>query len=437
MHKTCVALLVAMLLPVSWPHAQTPAAAVAAVDSNRLFGLDLYKQLVGDEPTANVFVSPLSLTMALSMVTEGARGTTRTQMNRVLHASGTGADSLAALHAGMSALFVELNAAGRGEPAGSPPAAAAGSSPTPYQLEVANALWGDEQYPFSSTYVDTIRRHYGASGIFPVNFLTAAEAARQRVNAWASEQTHGRIPVLLNTGTVNSLTRLVLTNAVYFKGKWVSPFAKRTTMPAPFHVTPTQQVESPLMRAMMTVPYVENDRFQAVSLSYAGRSAYSGDVSMIVVLPRAVDGLRAVEDALTAETLQGLLASNAAVQQVNVFLPTFTVNNGYDLNTTLKAMGMAEAFARGRADFSGISPKAIEDQLHISLVTQKTFVKVDEDGTEAAAATAVAMKGGGRPPDNPPVFRADHPFFYMIRHNPSGAILFMGRMVNPRESGKQ
>jgi len=228
------------------------------------------------------------------------------------------------------------------------------------------------------------------------------------------------------------MTRVVLTNAVYFKAFWYNQFSRNITRPEAFHITAAKDVMAPLMTSLSTFGYADDDRVQVLSMPYVGATRLARDISMVIILPKKAETLAEIERSLAPAQLDSW-AANASrqPQSVRVFIPKFTARMQADLTPLLKKLGMTDAFSGSTANFSKISSLALKDQLHISFVIHKTFINVDEDGTEAAAATAAGLAGGGRPPENPTVFRADHPFIYLIRHNPSGAILFMGRLSNP------
>ena len=249
-----------------------------------------------------------------------------------------------------------------------------------------------------------------------------AEAASRTINQWVESQTNGKIKDLIPPGSLNALTRLVLTNAVYFKGDWVQPFQKRNTQEEDFTVSAQEKVKVPLMHQQTKMGYVGEKTFQVLELPYAGR-----ELSMVVLLPKKADGLPQLEKAITVDKLSSLM-SKLNVREVNAYLPKFKLETSFGLNPTLEAMGMKRAFSR-EADFSGISSA---EALYISAVLHKAYVDVNEEGTEAAAATGVLMKGhAARRPQPVPVFRADHPFLFLIRDTREGSVLFMGRLTNP------
>ena len=383
-------------------HAQIaePAADVKtlAADSNA-FATDLYGRLAAGD--GNLFFSPYSINSALAMTYGGARGETATQMAHVLHFS-LPPDQL---HPAAGELIKSLENGGAvdGKPA--------------YELVVANALWGQKGYPYQPAFLSLLSKNYGA-GLEQVDFAQA-EQVRKQINAWVEKQTRDKIKDLIPAGSLNAQTRLVLTNAIYFKGAWADPFKKQLTKEEPFHLGGEQTVTAEMMHQQHQFPYMENDDMQAVELPYAGRK-----LSMVVLLPRKVDGLAALEKQLTPETIDRWFKELRG-QDVQLTLPKFTMTRQFELSKELEALGMTDAFS-SKADFSGISTA---EGLMISQVIHKAFVDVNEEGTEAAAATAVTIRAQAvfrRPP--PVVFRADHPFVFMIRDRDTNAILFLGRL---------
>jgi serpin B len=377
---------------------QVPAEHTARVaKDNTAFALDLYARLRSQE--GNLFYSPLSMSAALGMTYAGARGETADEMAKALHFD-LGPDRL---HPALGSLLRDLS--GQGKERG-------------YQLSVANALWPQKGYPFLPAFLDLTHKSYDA-GLEEVDFRGATEPARKKINHWVEEHTQDRIKELLKPGVLDSNTCLVLTNAIYFKGDWLSRFNKDHTREAPFHVTARDKVMVPLMSQKGHFGYLEGESFQAVEMPYVGK-----DLSMVVFLPRKVDGLADFEKLLTAERLTGWLGKLYDTE-VRVSLPRFKVTAELDLVPTLSALGMKRAFT-GQADFSGLDGSK---SLFLSAVAHKAFVDVNEEGTEAAAATAVVVAKESARAN--PVFRADHPFVFLIRDRRSGSILFLGRLVHP------
>jgi len=372
----------------------------AVVQGNNQFALDLYGHLKGT--AGNLFLSPYSISTALAMTYAGARGDTEAQMAQTLHFTLAGKR----LHAAFASLQAELDAVQEGGQV---------------LLRVANALWPQTGYPFLETFLAVIRQYYGVS-VTPVDYVGDTEGARQRINAWAEEKTEHKIKDLIGPGILDDLTRLVLANAIYFKGNWANQFEERLTEDAAFWVTPTAKVRVPIMTQKREYRYAQHGGIQILELPYVG-----DDVSMIVLLPAEIGGLAELEEAMTHETLEKW-TSHLREQEVIVFLPRFKMESSFRLDAALISMGMTDAFDVARADFSGMDGR--QQWLYIGAVIHKAFVDVNEEGTEAAAATAVVMQARSLPLP-PSTFRADHPFIFLIRDNHTGSILFMGRVVNP------
>jgi len=370
------------------------------VQGNTRFALELYEQLRSQE--GNLFFSPLSLSTALAMTYGGARGDTAAQMAEVLHFE----LEPKGLHPAFGALLDSLDVSDQPD---------AG-----YRLHIANALWLQKDYAFLPKFLKMGEGHYKA-GLEVVDFARATEAARQTINTWVEQRTENRIEELLKPGLINALTTLVLTNAIYFKGDWAAPFDKEETEDAPFTLADGKQVEVPLMQQTGQFGYLEDGDLQVLELPYGGEA-----LSMVVLLPRAHDGLPALEKSLSPKRLAGWLAKLER-EKVRVALPRFKTTSEFRLNKVLIAMGMRDAFSAA-ANFSGMDNTR---SLFIGAVVHKAFVDVNEEGTEAAAATAVVMLRAAAKP--PPVFRADHPFVFLIRDTRSGSILFLGRMIKPTE----
>jgi serpin B len=379
----------------------TETAVSPLVQSNTEFALALYNRL---RPAAgNLFFSPYSISTALAMTYAGARGETAVQMAQTLRFH----MDEAALHPAFGHLEAMLNEI---EQKGD------------IQLRVANALWPHVKYKFLPEYLALLAKYYGTS-VTAVDYAEQAEAARQAINAWVEEKTANKITNLIPAGVLNALTRLVLVNAIYFKGNWASQFDEESTSDMPFWITVDKQVETPMMRQTGEFGYADRNGMQILELPYIG-----GDLSMVVLLPDEIDGLTRLEDRLTTETLNRWTTGLQPIE-VKLFLPKFKMTFAVRLDETLKAMGMVDAFSENSANFAGMDGRA--DWLYIAAVLHKAFVEVNEEGTEAAAATAVVMAARAAPPQPPPVFRADHPFLFLIRENSTGSILFWGRVTNP------
>ncbi len=379
-------------------------AARATANSNAAFGWDLYRRIAAEE--GNVFVSPHSISVALAMVYAGAAGDTAAEMAKTLRYDVPPAQ----LHAAFNALALSLEEADK----------AASGKKEPFRLSVVNSAWAQKDHPFLQPYLETLARGYGA-GIRLVDYTKDAEGARKTINAWVSDETEKRIKDLLPRGSLDDLTRLVLANAVYFKADWEQPFDKEETRPGPFTRLDGSPVQADMMHeSELSARYAEDGDVQALELRYAG-----GRMSMLVLLPRA-GRFAAAERAMDADRVSRIIAMLAPAT-VNVTLPKFEFTRGTDLGATLKAMGMVSAFQPDTADFSGMDGTR---QLYISGVYHKAFVRVDEKGTEAAAATA-AVIGTTSAPVGVVQFAADRPFLFLIRDNETGATLFLGRVVDP------
>jgi serpin B len=383
--------------------ANDPARRLA--DANNRFALELYAEL--SAKPGNLFFSPYSIHEALSMSFAGARARTAAQMARVLRLPEP-ADATHDAYAALRQRILQDNRAGDRKL---------------YELVVANAMFGQKDYPFHEPFRRIVLERYGA-GLFPVDFVRDTEGARLQINDWVARQTSDRIQDLLARGTITDLTRLVLANAIYFKGGWESEFPSSATREQPFHLARDKTISVPMMRQQQRFGYAETDTLQALELRYSG-----GGLSMIVLLPRAIDGLAALEQTLTADALEAL-RERMNPRETEVFVPRFRFSSEFHLNDKLQALGMTDAFDPDRADLSGI---ATVERLYISAVVHKAFVDVNEEGTEAAAATGVVVGITSAPlRPQPVVFRADRPFLFLIRHNPSGTVLLLGRLLNPQ-----
>lgn len=391
--------------PVAPPAADAVAKLAAGTNA---FGFDLYQRL--RKTPGNVVMSPASLTTALSMTWGGAKGETAAQMKKVLHLDSTPDDVMKT--SGQLAQSLE-------DPS------------RPITFRIANQLFGEKAYTFEQPFMDKTKAAYGAP-LELVDFKTAPEPARVRINAWVEKETEKRIKDLIPKDAIKTDTRLVLVNAIYFLGDWATPFEKERTRPAAFFTTAKDKKDVPMMNAVGNYKGVAKDGLKVLELAYKGDS-----MSMLFVLPDKVDGLDAVEKSLDAKKLAEL-GKAVTSQHSSVSLPKFEVAPpSIALSGELQALGMQDAFSRAKADFTGIAnPANVEQRLFISEVFHKAFVKVDEKGTEAAAATAVIMAERGAAAVIEPVFqfKADHPFLFFIRDNASGLILFMGRVADPSKS---
>jgi len=367
---------------------------------NNAFALDLYTRL--SVKPGNLFLSPYSISTCLAMTYAGARAETEAQMGRVLHF----APGQAGVHASFGELQQQLTDT---------------NNLKGIQLDIANGLWMQTGDPFLPLFLKTASDDYQAA-VKQADFKTSAAAVTREINDWVAQKTQDKIKDILSPGDLDSATRLVLANAIYFKGLWDSPFKTTATSSQPFHLSSNATADAPLMHQVEEAGYTTNTGFQAVELPYSGNG-----LSMVILLPRQVDGLGQLEQQLSPAFLASTLAPMKK-QQVSIFLPRFKLQSRNVLNETLSKMGMPDAFDQAKADFSGVNGTK---SLVISIVIHKAWVEVNEEGTEAAAATIVRM-GLGSAPKPPPVFRADHPFIFLIRDTRSGTVLFIGRMADPR-----
>jgi serine protease inhibitor len=401
-HVLALVMVAFLVPPFAEANAGTPTDQV--VRGNTAFALSLYQKLSSAE--GNLFLSPFSISTALAMTFAGARGNTAREMAAALHFSMEGEE----LHSAFAGLERNLlDAGGKGG----------------VRLKVANALWPQQGYPFLPEYLALLERYYGTTAT-PVDYARATEQARQTINRWVERETEEKIKDLIPPGVLDPLTRLVLTNGIYFKGDWASPFKKGATHEAPFHGTQGSSIKVPMMTEQHRFKYGERDDLQILELPYAGQ-----ELSFVVLLPRRVDGLRELERALTAEGLADW-TGGLREQEVVVFLPKFKLISQFRVDAALKALGMVDAFSPGKADFAGMDGKP--HWLYIGAVLHKAFVGVNEEGTEAAAATGVVV-GLTSARVQPPTFCADRPFLFLIRDNHTGSILFMGRVVDPSREG--
>ncbi|MFH1104253.1 MAG: serpin family protein [Actinomycetota bacterium] len=385
-----------------------PADVAAVAAAEQAFAADLYAVLAaGDE---NLVFSPLSVHLALAMALGGAQGETATQMEGALRVAGI---DPARLHAALNGLDAALTSRNLTEPP-------VDDREQKVQVSVVNSLWGQEGFAFLSEYLDLLATNYGA-GIRLVDFQTAAEEARVAINDWVAAQTNDRITDLIPQGAIDALTRLVLVNAVYLDATWAAPFSHDATSDAPFTLLDGTEVTVPTMHQSLSTLYGEGDGWRAIDLPYTG-----GELSLLVVMPD--DGrFDEVEAALSAGLLEQVRASLAA-SEVSLSLPKFEIRTQTGLSEALQGLGMIDAFDPNAADFSGISTA---DQLYVSDVIHEAFIAVDEDGTEAAAATAVII-GTTSAPVSMIELNVDHPFLFFLQDRATGAVLFVGRVMSPQ-----
>ncbi len=382
-----------------------PSAAGEAAAALGLFSTDLYAVLARTE--GNLVFSPYSAAVALAMTRNGATAETLDQMSAVLHA-----DQAGDLDAGLNAIDQAL--------ATRPGEYRWFDKTVNLELATANQLWGQRDYPFHDAFLDTLATKYGA-GIRLVDYIKATEDARKAINAWVSDQTRERIPELIPDGVLNSDTRLVLTNAIYLNAPWMHRFNKDATAPGPFTRLDGSTVEAQLMRLSEELRFAKGSGYQAVELPYV-----DGSLSMLVIVPDAGE-FADFQSAFNADTLETIV-SDLKTAQVQLAFPRFEYRTQASLKDALKELGMPIAFEPNLADFSAMSPDG--QTLYIQDVIHEAFIAVDEDGTEAAAATAVIVGDTSAPVDVVEL-TVDRPFLYAIRDNETGAILFLGRVVDP------
>ncbi len=371
---------------------------------NSAFAFDLYRYLK-DEQDGNLFYSPYSISLALAMTYAGARGETEQQMADTLHYT-LPQDRL---HPAFDWLDLELASRGEG---------ARGKDDHGFRLNIVNTTWGQKDYQFLPEYLDTLALNYGA-GMQLVDFVGDPEGARVAINDWVSDQTEGRIEDLIPPGVIDSLTRLVLTNAIYFNAAWAEPFEERQTADGSFYLLDGSEVTVRMMHHTASYGYAEGEGYRAIELSYDGH-----ELSMVILLP-AEGEFEAFEDTLDADRADAIL-SDLTYGEVALTMPKFEVESDFSLVDALAEMGMPIVFSMG-ADFSVMDGT---HDLFIGEVLHKSFITVDEAGTEAAAATAVEMQLKAAPME-PIEVAIDHPFVFFIRDVETGTILFVGRIVNP------
>lgn len=393
------------------------APAVGAADlgelvrGNNAFAFDLYRTLSSGE--GNFFYSPFSISQALAMTSAGARGETLRQMEATLHHR----LPQSSLHSAFNVLDRTLASRGQ-EPGGAP--SDAGEGGQYFRLNIANAVWGQGGYHFLPDFLDLLAEHYGA-GMMAVDFMGAPDESRVRINDWVAEETEGKVKDLLAPGVIKNTTRLVLTNAIYFNASWLWQFNPGDTEVRPFHLAGGDAVGVPMMTETSKdfYGYARGDGYQAIDVPYSW-----GEMSMTILLPDE-GTLEEFEGSLDSEMLNRII-DDIEIDYITLTMPLFEFESQFSLGDTLAEMGMPDAFGGG-ADFSGMTGSR---DLWISEVVHKAFVSVDEEGTEAAAATAVAVPLSG-PSKEPIEVTVDRPFIFLIRDIGTGTVLFLGRVSNP------
>jgi len=393
-----------ILFMASLTHAQTAPPAESAANACNGFAMDLYARLAHHD--GNLCISPYCISSALDMAAAGAAGQTRQQMLSVLHWTDPPAElpnAAATLAAAMKDDAKRTDAA---------------------QLQIANSLFGQTGFAYHQDFLDLLSRQYNAA-LQALDFAGHPRESAEKINHWAAKQTHDRIKQIIDPSSLPPTTRLVLVNAVYFKAEWMEKFEKHATADEPFFIGGKDSTNVSTMRQTHAFNYFENDAMQAMEMPYRG------GCSMLVLLPRTHDGLPALEKSLTADSLTSWL-KQMRPQLLQVHLPRFQNQGSFELQAPLAELGMTDAFDPAKADFSAMTSA---QKLMIDQVIHKTFIKLDEAGTEAAAVTAITVRAAAAMRRNPPepiVFRVDHPFLYLLRHQATGTILFMGRIIDPR-----
>jgi serpin B len=397
-------MLVLLVVSAGWSRAgaeEKIAPSMAMAREQTQFALRLYRELA-QSGSDNLFLSPFSISAALAMTHAGAAGETEQEMRQLLFPSLNPAD----VPKFYEALVKELEPANTGEGVA---------------WRVANALWPQEGAPFRKDYLRLVEKRFRA-GVYPLDF-SQSEAARSRINRWVEEKTEDRIKDLIAPGVLDPMTRLVLVNAVYFKGDWRTAFNRDETRPLPFYPADGTTNLVATMTGKVMARHAERDDVHLLELPYRGDR-----VSMLIAVPRE-DDLATLEQSLTPSVLDRWEAALEPPGEIRVFLPTFTMTESFSLNELLSTLGMTLPFDETMADFSGMNGRT--NDLYIGAAIHKAFVEVNEEGTEAAAATAVVMVTRAMMPRPDPVFRADRPFLFLIRDRVTGTVLFMGRVSDP------
>ncbi|MCW5557079.1 MAG: serpin family protein [Verrucomicrobiae bacterium] len=415
-----VAVLVLRSAVMARPELGDPSLAVDAINS---LGLKLLARVT---PSSNsALLSPYSIQNALAMTYAGAAGKTRAEMAQVLDYASAGTH----LDASFAALAAALDQVRQESEARASEARESGRAVDPITLVSANRLFGDQSFQFLPAFLATSRDAFGAS-LQPMDFIRQAEAARREINLWVSSETRDRIRDLIPAGALDASTRLVLVNAIYLKAPWQNPFMASRTQPEPFRVPGTDAVSVPTMQKVASFGYTSGEGFSVIGLPYSG-----GALQFLILLPDDPDGLESVASKLTAATLAS--GSRLPRQEIELHLPRFRLEPPVmNLGTPLRELGMTSAFDEppGSADFTGMAEQSQGAGLRISGIFHKTFLELDEQGTEAAAATAVSIGITSLPAAKPKprVVRVDRPFLFAIQHRDSGACLFLGKLRDPR-----
>ncbi|MFP4499071.1 MAG: serpin family protein [Vulcanimicrobiota bacterium] len=388
-------ILLVLFLTSSFAHATATVTYESLVNGNNKFAVELYRKL-SEKDTENLFFSPYSISSALGMTYVGARGKTAGEMNKALNFGHQPQDLPVHFHLLNQTLSkVEKN-----------------------QLYIANRLWANKNDKFLKNYKNLMKKYFNAP-LEKLDFGNAPEKSRKIINNWVEKQTMGKIQNLLPPGIINSATSLILTNAVYFKGQWETEFRKRATIEKDFYLTPDNKIKTLMMQKEEKLNYGKFQGVEVLEIPYKGN-----ELSMFIILPEETCGIQSLDETITHDALKSWL-SKLRKTDVRMEMPKFKIETGFELSPVMKAMGMISAF--GGADFSGMNGKK---DLFISNIIHKAYIDVNEEGTEAAAATAVVVTKTAAVA-RPVSFRANHPFVFLIKDNKSGSFLFMGRLMNP------
>ena len=380
----------------------TPQGIDLVIEGNNKLAFDLYSKLT-EKPQENIFFSPYSISYALTMTYEGAGGQTAEEMSQVLHI----VENDTVRRSSSAAIYNDINKKNK-----------------KYSLSTANALWTHLDYKFSEDYIKTIENYYGGEAT-NLDFINDSEKSRQTINMWVEDKTNEKIKNIIPQGFLSESTRLVLINAIYFKGVWAKQFKEKHTQDEDFTTTSGEKIKTPMMRLLRgDFKYAETDEIQILEMDYKGE-----DLSMLIILPRE-NNLDDIESSLTNEKLK-LWESMLSEQYLNIYIPKFKFETSYTISEYLKQMGIKNAFSHSSANFSKIDGTG---NLFISDVLHKAFVEVNEEGTEAAAATSVVVNTAESVSPEPKIFRADHPFIFIIQQKNTQNILFLGRVGNPQNN---
>lgn len=377
-----------------------PEETKEAVQGNNQFSLELFSNIMKKEK-GNVFLSPFSISSAFAMVYEGASGKTADEIGFAFHFQ----EESSKRRESWKNLLDKIKRKSKN-----------------YELFTANALWIHKDFKVLPAYSSTIEKYYKGE-VSNLDFTGAPEKSRQTINKWVEEKTNRKILNLFSPGSLNQLTRLVLTNAIYFKGEWLKQFDKEETKEEDFWVSKEKGVKVPMMRMKgqnARFNYAETEDLQILEMDYKGRK-----LSMIVLLPKK--DIESLENSLTEENFRGWI-EKLREERVDVYFPKFKLNKKYSLNEALPKMGVKSAFIPGKADFSKIDGTK---ELYIQIAVHQAFVEVNEEGTEAGGATGIGIGITAVPIKK--VFRVDHPFIFIIQEKENGSILFLGRVLNPKE----